>query len=154
MLTNLPVPYGLCVSVSVTQLHIYLSWVDFNHFISTTLHLTFNQEKAYWDIFSIVQLQTSRRFVSSSTLKVIGFSFYGNPNSTKSKERKYFQGIEDNLALLPKHYPGWTIRNAGTFIDIDIANIIFKKRTLLTFKKQFIDGKRTDVEGILRPRGL
>ena len=101
--------------VSVTQLHIYLSWVDFNHFISTTLHLTFNQEKAYWDIFSIVQLQTSRRFVSSSTLKVIGFSFYGNPNSTKSKERKYFQGIEDNLALLPKHYPGWTIRNAGTF---------------------------------------
>ena len=75
----------------------------------------------------IVQLQTSRRFISSSTLKVIGFSFYGNPNSTKSKERKYFQGIEDNLALLPKHYPGWTIRNAGTFIDIDIANIILKK---------------------------
>ena len=23
--------------------------------------------------------------------KVVGFSFYGNPNSTKGKERKYFQ---------------------------------------------------------------
>ena len=57
--------------------------------------------------------------------KVIGFSFYGNPNSTKSKERKYFQvksvqfiyrmtgfiqGIADNLELLPRHYPGWIIR--------------------------------------------
>ena len=80
---------------------------------------TFNQEKALIGTFAmIVQLQTSRRFISSSTLKVIGFSFYGNPNSTKSKERKYFQGIEDNLALLPKHYPGWTIRNAGTFTTI------------------------------------
>lgn len=42
--------------------------------------------------------------------KVIGFSFYGNPNSTKSKERKYFQGIADNLDLLPHHYPSWIIR--------------------------------------------
>ena len=61
--------------------------------------------------------------------KVIGFSFYGNPNSTKSKERKYFQvkreqctallckkftsfiqGIADNLDLMPHHYPGWIIR--------------------------------------------
>ena len=42
--------------------------------------------------------------------KVIGFSFYGNPNSTKSRERKYFQGIADNLDLLPRHYPGWIIR--------------------------------------------
>ena len=57
--------------------------------------------------------------------KVIGYSFYGNPNSTKSKERKYFQvndaildqkftsiiqGIADNLDLVPRHYPGWIIR--------------------------------------------
>jgi len=42
--------------------------------------------------------------------KVVGFSFYGNPNSTKGKERKYFQGIKENLELLPKHYPGWIIR--------------------------------------------
>ena len=82
--------------VSVTQLHIYLLWVDFNHF---TFH--FQPREGH-----ILTIQTSRSFISSSTLKVIGFSFYGNPNSTKSKERKYFQGIEDNLALLPKHYPG------------------------------------------------
>ena len=25
--------------------------------------------------------------------KIIGFSFYGNPNSTKGKERKYFKVI-------------------------------------------------------------
>ena len=47
--------------------------------------------------------------------KVIGFSFYGNPNSTKGKERKYFQGIEDNLGLVPLHYPNWTVRVRGGY---------------------------------------
>ena len=42
--------------------------------------------------------------------RVIGFSFYGNPNSTLGKSRKYFEGIRDNLNLVPEFYPGWTIR--------------------------------------------
>lgn len=43
--------------------------------------------------------------------KVIGFSFYDNPkNPNKAKERKYFQGIEANLNLVDKHYPGWVVR--------------------------------------------
>jgi len=43
--------------------------------------------------------------------KVIGFSFYDNPkNPNKAKERKYFQGIEANLNLVSKHYPGWLVR--------------------------------------------
>lgn len=43
--------------------------------------------------------------------KVIGFSFYDNPkNPNKAKERKYFQGIEANLDLVSKHYPGWLVR--------------------------------------------
>jgi len=42
--------------------------------------------------------------------KVVGFSFYGSPGSSKHKANKYFSGIEENLALLPTFYPGWTIR--------------------------------------------
>jgi len=42
--------------------------------------------------------------------KVIGYSYYGERNSSRGKERKYFQGIKENLLLLPKHYPGWIIR--------------------------------------------
>lgn len=30
-------------------------------------------------------------FLRGQGQKIIGFSFYGNPNSTKSKSRKYFQ---------------------------------------------------------------
>ena len=31
--------------------------------------------------------------------KVVGFSFYGNPNSTKGKERKYFQVKESTKQI-------------------------------------------------------
>lgn len=42
--------------------------------------------------------------------KVVAFSFYGNPNSTQGKERKYFQGIMKNLKEMPIFYPDWTLR--------------------------------------------
>jgi hypothetical protein len=42
--------------------------------------------------------------------RVIGFSFYGDTNSDHSKMRGYFNGIQANLELIPKFYPGWTIR--------------------------------------------
>ena len=43
-------------------------------------------------------------------IQTIGFTFYGNPDSKLAKERKYFQGIIDNLKLIPKLYPGWVLR--------------------------------------------
>ena len=58
--------------------------------------------------------------------RVVGYSYYGQRNSTRGQERKYFQvrdwvekdkqmlemlqGIADNLLLLPQHYPGWIMR--------------------------------------------
>ena len=49
-------------------------------------------------------------FLRGYKQKVIGFSFYGDSSSKLSKFRKYFQGIKDNLALVPKYYKGWTVR--------------------------------------------
>ena len=43
-------------------------------------------------------------------IQTIGFTFYGNPDSKLAKERKYFQGIIDNLKLIPELYPGWVLR--------------------------------------------
>lgn len=42
--------------------------------------------------------------------KVVAFSFYGNPDSVQSKERKYFEGIKANLNQLPDLYPDWILR--------------------------------------------
>jgi len=42
--------------------------------------------------------------------KVVGFSFYGDPNTPKHKAKKYFTGIEENLSSLPVFYPGWVMR--------------------------------------------
>ena len=42
--------------------------------------------------------------------KIVGFSFYGDPRSEHHKSKKYYQGIVDNLRLMPKFYPGWIMR--------------------------------------------
>eukprot|EP00095_Tigriopus_kingsejongensis_P000913 snap_masked-scaffold186_size273091-processed-gene-1.3 protein:Tk00913 transcript:snap_masked-scaffold186_size273091-processed-gene-1.3-mRNA-1 annotation:"hypothetical protein DAPPUDRAFT_320085" len=42
--------------------------------------------------------------------KVVAFSFYGDARSEKHKAKEYFQGIEKNLSLMGKYYPGWTMR--------------------------------------------
>ena len=39
--------------------------------------------------------------------KIVGFSFYGDVNSTVSIEKGYFDGIVGNLKLMPKFYPGY-----------------------------------------------
>ena len=41
---------------------------------------------------------------------IVGFSFYGDPRSEHHKSKKYYQGIVDNLKLMPKYYPGWIMR--------------------------------------------
>ena len=68
--------------------------------------------------------------------KIISFSFYGSPNSTKGKERKYFQGIEDNLRLLPRHYPGWTIR---VYYDLEQEDPVLTSLCELTCANPNID---------------
>ena len=42
--------------------------------------------------------------------KVIGFSYYGDSRSKHHQEKKYFEGLKSNLALLPQYYPDWIIR--------------------------------------------
>ena len=45
-------------------------------------------------------------FARGSGQKIIGFSIYGDAGSTLVVEKGYFQGIEENLKLLPQLYPG------------------------------------------------
>lgn len=65
---------------------------------------------------SSVSTCSRHSYLRGAKQRVIGFSFYGNPNSKLGKFRKYFQGIKDNLELVPKFYPGWNIR---LYYDLD-----------------------------------
>ena len=38
--------------------------------------------------------------------RIVGFSFYGDVNSSVAIEKGYFDGIVGNLKLMPKFYPG------------------------------------------------
>ncbi len=38
--------------------------------------------------------------------KIVSFAFYGDFNSEQAVERGYFEGIADNLNLIPVYYPG------------------------------------------------
>ena len=38
--------------------------------------------------------------------KIVGFSFYGDVNSSVAIEKGYFDGIVGNLKLMPVFYPG------------------------------------------------
>ena len=51
--------------------------------------------------------------------KIVGFSFYGDINSKHSIEKGYFEGIAENLRLLQKYYPGWTMRLYHSFEEKD-----------------------------------
>ena len=43
--------------------------------------------------------------------RVVAFSLYGSTNSTRSEERRYVEGVEENLSLLPLLYgEGWSMR--------------------------------------------
>jgi len=48
--------------------------------------------------------------------KIVGFSFYGDINSNIEKVKGYFEGIGENLKLMPMHYPGWIMR---LYFDLD-----------------------------------
>jgi hypothetical protein len=42
--------------------------------------------------------------------QVVAYSFYGSPTAARHKAKQYFAGIVENLALLPRLYPGWVMR--------------------------------------------
>ena len=56
--------------------------------------------------------------------QIVSFSFYGNPDSQQGKERKYFQGIKDNLKEMPIFYPDWTLR---LYYDLEDQHPLMKE---------------------------
>ena len=55
--------------------------------------------------------------------RVISFSFFGDITSNCHKWRRYFEGIVENLKLIPKYYPGWTMR---LYYDLNKNDLILK----------------------------
>ena len=68
--------------------------------------------------------------------KVVGFSFYGDISSDYSKKKGYFEGIEANLELMPKYYPGWQMR---IYFDLDEKDPILKDLCDLSCKNPILD---------------
>ena len=54
--------------------------------------------------------------------------------STQSKSKGYFDGIKDNLDLMPKYYPGWILR---LYTDYDTDDPIFRKLCNLACDDQY-----------------
>jgi len=48
--------------------------------------------------------------------KVIAFTIYGDARSSRHEEQQYYQGIEENLKLMARYYPGWSMR---LYYDLD-----------------------------------
>ena len=68
--------------------------------------------------------------------KIIGFSFYGNLDADYSKKKGYFEGIIGNLKLVPKLYPGWTMR---LYYDLDKKDPVLKDLCDLACRDTNID---------------
>ena len=62
-------------------------------------------------------------FLRGPNQKIISFSFYVNVETDRTKNKGYFDGIIGNLALMPKLYPGWTMR---LYYDLDKQDSILK----------------------------
>ena len=62
-------------------------------------------------------------FYRGAKQKIVSFSFYGNPNSTQGKERKYFEGIQKNLKEMPKMYEDWVLR---VYYDLEEDHYLMK----------------------------
>ena len=68
--------------------------------------------------------------------KVVGYSFYGDMNSNKSIEKGYFEGIIENLKLMPIHYPGWIMR---LYFDLDKSDPVFDEICKLACNNNNLD---------------
>ncbi len=56
--------------------------------------------------------------------KIVAFSFFFPKDPGKEKTRGYFKGIQDNLSLMHRYYPGWTMR---LYFDIDQNDFFMMK---------------------------
>ncbi len=65
--------------------------------------------------------------------KVVGFSFYGDVNSTVAIEKGYFDGIVGNLKLMPVFYPGNNKKCYPTLENFTFVNL-FLVLTLISVK--------------------
>ncbi len=75
-------------------------------------------------------------FRRGSGQKIIGFSYYGDINSNKSIEKGYFEGILDNLKLMPSRYPGWIMR---LYFDLDKNDPVMDKLCTLACTDENLD---------------
>ena len=55
--------------------------------------------------------------------KVVSYAYYGKINSDSNQKRGYFEGISQNLKLLPVHYPDWVMR---IYVELDKSDSMFK----------------------------
>ena len=68
--------------------------------------------------------------------KIIGFSYYGDSRSKHHQEKKYFEGIKNNLELLPKYYPNWIIR---LYYDVSSDDPVLPKLCSLSCQNGHFD---------------
>ena len=75
-------------------------------------------------------------FLRGPNQKIVSFSFYANVETERTKNKGYFDGIIGNLALMPKLYPGWTMR---LYYDLDKQDSILKDLCKLACHDNNID---------------
>ena len=75
-----------------------------------------------------------RSFLRGSGQKIIGFSYYGDSRSAHHQTKKYFEGIQNNLQLLPKYYPNWIIR---LYYDLSPDDPVLPKLCQLSCETNF-----------------
>lgn len=75
-------------------------------------------------------------FARGSGQKVISFSFYGDIKTEYSKKKGYFDGLEGNLKLMPKYYPGWIMR---VYFDLDDADPVRAEMCNLACNSTILD---------------
>ena len=75
-------------------------------------------------------------FARGSGQKVVAFAFYGDIHTEVSIKKGYFEGIEGNLGLMPKYYPGYTMR---VYYDLDDADPIMEELCQLACNNDILD---------------
>ena len=69
--------------------------------------------------------------------KVVAFSFYGSTNSTEHQKKKYWSGIEENLALVESLYgEGWSMR---LYHDLNLSSPLHHQLCSLACSSTFLD---------------
>ncbi len=86
------------------KLHYYFRTIRVND-TAKNQNILFKQTTCGWDSF--------RRGAGQ---KIVGFSFYGDMKLKLSIEKGYFDGLIENLNLMPSRYPGWIMR---LYFDVD-----------------------------------